>query len=71
MAGVSLQSVEKPRGGDKGLQSLIFNPSLATQGELSRRGKRSPLGGVCSRKYETPEDIILCRFCRPEACRNW
>ena len=40
-----LASLSKKPGGDKGLQSLIFNPSLATQGELPRRGNRSPLGG--------------------------
>ena len=31
---------------DKGPQPLMFNPALTTQGELPRRGKRRPPGGV-------------------------
>ena len=71
MAGVSLQSVEKARRVIRGCGPLYSIRLWRHKVNCPAGAREALLGGVCSRKYETPEDIILCGFCRPEACRNW
>ncbi len=44
------------------MQSLIFNPSLATPGELPRRGKRRPLGGGAAEKMEPQRASYFAGF---------
>ena len=62
--------LSKNPGVDQGPQPLMFHPALTTQGELPRRGKRRPPGGVCVRTDKNPEGFVLCRFCRPGAMRE-
>ena len=62
--------LSKNPGVDQGPQPLMFHPALTTQGELPRRGKRRPPGGVCVRTDKNPEGFVLCGFCRPGAMRE-
>ena len=71
MAGVSLQSVEKARRVIRGCGPLYSIRLWRHKVNCPAGAREALLGGVCSRKYETPEGIILCGFCRPEARRNW
>ena len=62
-------SLSKNPGVDKGPQPLMFNPALATQGELPRRGKRRPPGGCASERMKTQRFSYFAGFAarRPAA----
>ena len=62
MAGVSLQSVEKTRGVIRGCSPLYSIRLWRHKVNCPARAREAPFGGVCSRKYETPEGFILCGF---------
>ena len=51
------------------IRALMFNPALATQGELPRRGKRRPPGGCASERMKTQRFSFFAGFAarRPAA----
>ena len=62
--------LSKNPGVDKGLQPLMFNPALTTQGELPRRGKRRPPGGCASERMKTQRFSYFAGFAARERMRE-